>query len=96
MGKVITIGEVLIDFIPTSKGRKLREVDIDSLEELTRKLHDYVYWFNPIRIHGTLCYLSPIEYKLKHLKKLSSFVLTIQTLLQPIIKFLLQSAVYTR
>jgi hypothetical protein len=28
MGKVITIGEVLIDFIPTSKGRKLSEVDI--------------------------------------------------------------------
>lgn len=33
-------------------------------------------WFNYIRIHGTLDYLSPIEYKRKHLKKLSSFVLT--------------------
>jgi transposase InsO family protein len=41
----------------------------DSLEELTRKLHDYVHWFNHIRIHGTLGYLSPIEYKLEHLKK---------------------------
>jgi transposase InsO family protein len=41
----------------------------DSLEELTSKLHDYVHWYNHIRIHGTLGYLSPIEYKLEHLKK---------------------------
>ena len=40
-----------------------------SLEELTRELHDYVHWFNHIRIHGTLGYVSPIEYKLEHLKK---------------------------
>ncbi|NHM30998.1 IS3 family transposase [Bacillus sp. C11] len=40
-----------------------------SLEELTRELQDYVHWFNHIRIHGTLGYLSPIEYKLEHLKK---------------------------
>ena len=26
----------------------------NSLEELTRELHDYVHWFNYIRIHGTL------------------------------------------
>jgi putative transposase len=41
----------------------------DSLEELTRELHDYVHWFNHIRIHGTLGYVSPIDYKLEHLKK---------------------------
>ena len=41
----------------------------DSLEELTRELHDYVHWFNHIRIHGTLGYISPIDYKLEHLKK---------------------------
>lgn len=40
-----------------------------SLEELTRELNDYVHWFNHIRIHGTLGYLSPVEYKLGHLKK---------------------------
>ncbi|PKG23121.1 hypothetical protein CWS01_13705 [Niallia nealsonii] len=40
------------------------------LEELLRKLYDYVNWFNYIRIHGTLEYLSPIEYKLKLLKNL--------------------------
>ncbi|MEC0387454.1 IS3 family transposase, partial [Bacillus velezensis] len=43
--------------------------NFDSLEELTRELHDYVHWFNHIRIHGTLGYVSPIDYKLEHLKK---------------------------
>ncbi len=41
-----------------------------SLEDLTRELQDYVHWFNHIRIHGTLGYISPIEYKQKHLKKI--------------------------
>jgi putative transposase len=41
----------------------------DSLEELTRELHDYVHWFNHIRIHGTLGYVSPVDYKLEHLNK---------------------------
>jgi putative transposase len=41
----------------------------NSFEELTRKLHDYVHWFNHIRIHGKLGYVSPIDYKLEHLKK---------------------------
>lgn len=41
----------------------------DSLEDLTKELHDYVHWFNHIRIHGTLGYVSPIDYKLEHLKK---------------------------
>ena len=40
-----------------------------SLEELAKEFRDYVHWFNHIRIHGTLGYLSPIEYKLGHLKK---------------------------
>ncbi len=41
----------------------------DSLEELTMELHDYVHWFNHLRIHGTLGYVSPIDYKREHLKK---------------------------
>jgi len=40
-----------------------------SLEGLTRELHDYVNWFNHIRIHGTLGYVSPVDYRLEHLKK---------------------------
>ncbi|KHD84088.1 integrase, partial [Heyndrickxia ginsengihumi] len=31
------------------------------------ELDDYVHWFNNIRIHGTLGYLTPIEYKKKTL-----------------------------
>ncbi len=42
----------------------------NSLVELTRELQDYVHWFNNIRIHGTLGYESPIDYKHRHLKKI--------------------------
>ncbi|WP_404810001.1 IS3 family transposase [Metabacillus halosaccharovorans] len=41
----------------------------DSLEELEKELQQYINWFNYKRIHGTLGYLSPIEFKLGHLKK---------------------------
>lgn len=51
----------------------------DSLEVLTRELQDYIQWFNHARIHGTLGYMSPSEYKMKYLKKLSSLVLTYQS-----------------
>ncbi|MCP3033306.1 IS3 family transposase, partial [Halobacillus sp. A1] len=33
-------------------------------------LFDYVHWYNHIRIHGTLNYLSPIEFKKKHLNEI--------------------------
>jgi transposase InsO family protein len=34
-----------------------------SLEELELQLLDYINWFNKFRIHSTLGYLSPLEYK---------------------------------
>jgi len=34
-----------------------------SLEHLNMELHDYVHWYNHIRIHGTLGYLTPIQFK---------------------------------
>ncbi|MBS7531737.1 IS3 family transposase, partial [Hazenella sp. IB182353] len=40
------------------------------LQHLSRELFDYVHWFNNIRIHSTLDYLTPVEYKSKHLKKI--------------------------
>ncbi|MFX3658523.1 MAG: IS3 family transposase, partial [Ectobacillus sp.] len=42
----------------------------ESLEQLQVALADYVHWFNHIRIHSTLDYLSPVEYKNKDLKKI--------------------------
>src|SRR5699024_1797383 len=36
-------------------------------QALDLELFDYVNWFNNIRIHGSLAYLTPAEYKLKHL-----------------------------
>lgn len=42
----------------------------DSLEALSLELADYIHWFNYIRIHGTLGYVSPIQYKLDTLKKI--------------------------
>jgi len=38
----------------------------DSQKELDMELFDYVNWFNNIRIHGSLEYLTPSEYKRKH------------------------------
>lgn len=38
----------------------------NSLEELERELFDYVNWYNNIRIHGFLHYLTPVEYRLSH------------------------------
>jgi len=38
-----------------------------SLDQLELELNDYVNWFNNIRIHGTLGYKSPVEYRLQTL-----------------------------
>ena len=35
----------------------------NSLEELQTELFDYVNWYNTHRIHGSLGYLTPVEYK---------------------------------
>jgi putative transposase len=40
------------------------------LEQLTVEFRDYVNWFNKFRIHETLGYLTPEEYKQLHLKKI--------------------------
>ena len=41
-----------------------------SLEQLRIELAHYVNWFNNVRIHGTLGYLTPNEYRAQHLKKI--------------------------
>lgn len=37
----------------------------ESLEELKLKLAEYVYWYNNIRIHSSVGYKTPVEYKMK-------------------------------
>jgi putative transposase len=41
----------------------------DSLEELKYELFDYVNWFNNHRIHSSLGYQTPVEYRMSNLKK---------------------------
>jgi putative transposase len=36
----------------------------ESFEELEYQLFDYVYWYNNHRIHGSLNYLSPVDYRI--------------------------------
>ena len=43
----------------------------DSLEELQIKLSDYVWWYNHERMHSTLGYMSPVEFREKSLTILS-------------------------
>jgi len=35
----------------------------ETLEDLERELFDYVNWYNNERIHGSLGYLTPVEFK---------------------------------
>lgn len=39
------------------------QAHFSSLEQLALELNDDVHWFNTIRIHGTLGYLTPVEFK---------------------------------
>lgn len=41
------------------------QAHLSSLEQLALERDDYVHWFNNIRIHGTLGYLTPMEFKLQ-------------------------------
>ena len=37
----------------------------EDFEELERELFDYVNWYNNIRIHGSLDYQTPVQYRLQ-------------------------------
>lgn len=41
----------------------INDSKFENIEELQLYLSDYVNWYNNIRVHGSLGYLSPIEYK---------------------------------
>ena len=38
----------------------------ETLMQLKLELEEYVYWYNNIRIHGSLDYLTPVEYRMKN------------------------------
>lgn len=42
------------------------EEDFADVDDLELKWFDYVNWYNNVRIHGTLGYLSPMEYEFRY------------------------------
>lgn len=40
-----------------------------AVDQLKSELADYVHWFNNSRIHGSLGYPSPVQFKKSHLAK---------------------------
>jgi transposase InsO family protein len=47
-----------IEFVYQNKFKTLKELEV--------QLKDYINWFNKCRIHGSLGYVSPVEYRLQH------------------------------
>lgn len=47
----------------------VNQMNFQSLHHLELELYDYVNWFNKHRIHGTLKYMTPVQYKAAALKK---------------------------
>jgi len=41
----------------------IRNRRFECLEQLKMELFDYVHWYNNIRIHGSLGYLTPVQYR---------------------------------
>lgn len=42
----------------------------DSIDHLKMELFDYVNWYNNHRLHSSLGYMTPADYKYLHLKKI--------------------------
>ena len=49
----------------------------EAQEQLAYELADYLNWYNNHRIHSSLGYLSPVNYRKNLLKEFLSLVLTI-------------------
>ncbi|CAM3902951.1 Integrase catalytic domain-containing protein [Marinicrinis lubricantis] len=47
----------------------INQMSFENLHHLELELYDYVNWFNKHRIHGTLGYLTPVQYRKQALKK---------------------------
>ena len=47
----------------------IHQMEFQSLHHLQLELYDYVNWFNKHRIHGSLGYMTPVQYRQATLKK---------------------------
>ncbi|MBB3128625.1 transposase InsO family protein [Paenibacillus rhizosphaerae] len=47
----------------------IHQMEFQSLDHLQLELYDYVNWFNKHRIHGSLGYMTPVQYRQAALKK---------------------------
>ncbi|KKO54751.1 IS3 family transposase, partial [Paenibacillus sp. DMB20] len=47
----------------------INQINFQSLHHLNVELYDYVNWFNRHRVHGSLGYMTPVQYKAAALKK---------------------------
>lgn len=47
----------------------INQMSFQNLRHLEIKLCDYVNWFNKHRVHGTLGYMTPVQYRKEALKK---------------------------
>ncbi|GGA53742.1 integrase [Paenibacillus physcomitrellae] len=47
----------------------INQMHFQSLHHLNVELYDYVNWFNRHRVHGSLGYMTPVQYKTTALKK---------------------------
>ena len=47
----------------TLKEEFIYQETFTSLYDLQLKLNDYVHWYNNIRLHSTLGYMSPVEFR---------------------------------
>jgi transposase InsO family protein len=47
----------------------VNQMEFQSFHHLEIELYDYVNWFNKHRIHGTLGYMTPVQYRQEALKK---------------------------
>ncbi|WP_422385915.1 IS3 family transposase [Paraliobacillus zengyii] len=52
------------------KTELINGLHFNTLEQLKLELFDYVHWYNNIRMHGTLGYVSPVFYRNSALKKI--------------------------
>src|SRR5690625_752090 len=52
------------------KTELINDMNFNTLEELSLELFDYVNWYNNMRTHSTLGYLSPATYRHKALKNI--------------------------